>query len=108
MYDLVNPTLLAKEAKSDQERKDQAYGIEEQNPSVITLNAVAASHAVNDFLLDYLNIRDNGPVRYEHLHFLNEKRMLVQPTIDAECTECGPKQRRFARADGIDLPCLEG
>jgi hypothetical protein len=106
--ELIDPTQLAKEAKSDQERKDQAYGVEEPNPSVITLNAVAASHAVNDFLLDYLNLRGDVPVRYEHLHFLNEKRMLVEPTIAPECTECGREQRRFARGDSVDLPCLEG
>ncbi len=106
--ELIDPTLLAKEAKSDQERKDQAYGVEEPNPSVITLNAVAASHAVNDFLLDYLNLRGEMPVRYEHLHFLNEKRMLVEPTTDTECTECGREQLRFARGDTVDLPCLIG
>ena len=106
--ELIDPTMLAKEAKSDQERKDQAYGVEEPNPSVITLNAVAASHAINDFLLDYLNLRGEMPVRYEHLHFLNEKRMLVEPTTDAECTECGREQLRFARGDTVDLPCLDG
>src|SRR4029077_15707231 len=54
---LIDPTQLAREAKSDAERKAQAYGVEEPNPSVITLNAVAAAHAVNDFLLDYLALR---------------------------------------------------
>ncbi len=106
--ELVDPTLLAKEAKSDKERKEQAYGVEEPNPSVITLNAVAASHAVNDFLIDYLNLRGEVPVRYEHLHFLNEKRMLVEPTIALECMECGRQQRRFARGDAVDLPCVDG
>jgi len=106
--ELVDPTQLAKEAKSDEERKDQAYGVEEPNPSVITLNAVAASHAVNDFLLDYLNLRGEMPVRYEHFHFLREKRMLVEPTMDAGCTECGREQLRFARGDTVDLPCTDG
>ncbi|HXE49117.1 MAG TPA: ThiF family adenylyltransferase, partial [Ramlibacter sp.] len=40
----IDPTELAIESKSDDERKAQAYGVREPNPSVITLNAVAAAH----------------------------------------------------------------
>ena len=54
---LIDPTQLAIEAKSDSERKEQAYGVQEPNPSVISLNAVAAAHAVNDFLFDFLGLR---------------------------------------------------
>ena len=54
---LIDPNQLAKEAKTDEERKAQAYGVEEPNPSVISLNAVSAAHAANDFLLDYLGLR---------------------------------------------------
>ena len=51
---LIDGTQLAIEAKTDEERKDQDYGVSEPNPSVITLNAVAAGQAVNDFLFDFL------------------------------------------------------
>ena len=54
---LMDPTQLAIEAKSDNERKEQAYGVQEPNPSVISLNAVAAAHAGNDFLFDFLGLR---------------------------------------------------
>ena len=50
---LIDPTQLAIEAKSDSEREKQAYGVPEPNPSVITLIAVAAPHAVSDFLFDF-------------------------------------------------------
>ena len=68
---LINPTQLAIEAKSDSERKAQAYGVQEPNPSVITLNGVAAAHAVNDFLFDFLGLRSNGDAdaAYHHFHF---------------------------------------
>lgn len=106
---LIDTTILAKEAKTDEERKAQAYGTEEPNPSVISLNAVSAAHAVNDFLLDYLNLRPEGEAfHYEHFHFLNGKRSLVEPRRDADCSECSTTGLRFGRGDAIPLPCIEG
>src|SRR6185437_10973963 len=68
---LIDAGQLAKEAKTDEERKAQAYGVEEPNPSVISLNAISAAHAVNDFLLDFLNLRPEPQVLYyQHFHFL--------------------------------------
>jgi molybdopterin/thiamine biosynthesis adenylyltransferase len=107
--ELIDPNILAKESKTDEERKAQAYGVEEANPSVISLNAVAAAHAVNDFVLDYLNIRkDAEALYYEHVHFLTSKRTLVEPRQDADCPECSHAGLRFGRGDGVPLPCVEG
>jgi hypothetical protein len=106
--ELIDSTLLAKEAKTDEERKDQAYGVEEPNPSVISLNAISASHAVNDFLLDYLDLRKRSDLYYEHFHFLSDKRMLVSPTKDPDCPECSVQGVRFAQGDSFPLPCIEG
>jgi molybdopterin/thiamine biosynthesis adenylyltransferase len=106
---LIDPNILAKESKTDEERKAQAYGVEEANPSVISLNAVAAAHAVNEFLLDYLNIRpESETLYYEHVHFLTSKRTLVVPRRDEDCPECSPAGLRFGRGDGLPLPCMEG
>ncbi|MDA8172837.1 MAG: ThiF family adenylyltransferase [Nitrospiraceae bacterium] len=106
---LIDQNQLAKEAKTDEERKAQAYGVNEPNPSVISLNAISASHAVNDFLMDYLGLRpDNGKLYYEHFHFLSSKRSLVEPRRDAECSECSPTGLRYGRGDSIALPCIEG
>jgi hypothetical protein len=106
---LIDPTQLAKEAKTDEERKAQAYGVEEPNPSVISLNAVSAAHAVNDFLLDYLGLRPEvSQLYYEHFHFLKNTRSLVEPRIDKECSECSHGGMRYGRGDGVGLPCLEG
>ncbi|WP_426441081.1 hypothetical protein [Bradyrhizobium genosp. P] len=69
---LIEPTLLAKEAKTDAERKAQAYGVEEPNPGVISLNAVSAGHAVNDFLMDYLGLRGDRSLHYQHINALWE------------------------------------
>lgn len=106
---LIDPTDLAKEARTDRERKAQAYGVEEPNPSVISLNAISAAHAVNDFLLDYLSLRSEpDELRYEYFHPLHFKRSMVLPRRDVACTECSPAGMRFARGDSVSLPCTEG
>ena len=103
---LINPTQLAIEAKSDRERKEQAYGVHEPDPSVITLNAVAAAHAVNDFLFDFLGLRrGNGEAIYEHFHFHRRKTQRVMPRRDSDCREC---VQRLAMGDALELPVVEG
>ncbi len=107
--ELIDATQLAKEAKTDDERKAQAYGVEEPNPSVVSLNAVSAAHAVNDFLLDYLGIRpETDQLFYEHFYFLKRQRSLVQPRKDPTCSDCSHDGLRFGRGDGVTLPCIEG
>ena len=102
---LIDPTQLAIEAKSDSERKAQAYGVQEPNPSVITLNAVAAAHAVNDFLFDFLGLRTNdSEAAYHHFHFHSGKAQRVIPRRDLECREC---VKRLAMGDGLELPVSE-
>ena len=106
---LIDPNQLALESKSDKERRDQAYGVEEPNPSVITLNAVAAATAVNDFLLDYLGLReDKGDLSYQHFYHLQRRLSMVLPRIDADCPECSTEGFRFGRGDAVPLPCIEG
>ena len=103
---LIDPTQLAIEAKSDSERKEQAYGVQEPNPSVITLNAVAAAHAVNDFLFDFLGLRTgNLEAGYQHFQFDRGKAQHVIPRRDAECREC---VHRLAMGDVLELPVVEG
>jgi len=106
---LIDPSQLAKEAKTDDERKAQAYGVEEPNPSVISLNAISAAHAVNDFLLDYLSLRSEpAAIYYEQFHFLKNRRDLVEPRRDTDCSECSPTGLRYGRGDSVALPCTEG
>jgi hypothetical protein len=105
---LIDQYQLAREAKTDDERRAQAYGIEEPNPSVISLNAISASHSVNDFLLDYLALRQERPLYYEHFHMLTGKQSLIVPRRDEDCPECSPVGRRYGRADSVPLPCIEG
>ena len=103
---LIDPVQLAVEAKTDEERKDQAYGVNAPNPSVITLNAVAAAHAVNDFLFDFLSIRSQkNDATYQHFHFLKDTSQRVIPRRDSNCSEC---RRRFGMGDAMELPTIIG
>jgi hypothetical protein len=105
---LIDPHLLALESKSDAERKAEAYGTNEPNPSVITLNAVSASHAVNDFLLDYLNLRpEPDSLWYDHFYHLTRKHDRVLPRADSDCPECSRVHGRFARGDATSLPTID-
>lgn len=102
---LIDSVQLAIEAKSDKERKEQAYGVEEPNPSVITLNAVAAAHATNDFLFDFLAIRPPSPQStYYHHYLLRRKSQTVMPRRDQGCSECGD---RFGMGDATQLPTIQ-
>lgn len=103
---LIDSAQLAREAKSDEERKQQAYGVEEPNPSVITLNAVAAAHAVNDFLFDFLDLRPRvEDTAYRHFHFVRDALQRVSPRKDPDCREC---VGRLAKGDALELPCTLG
>ena len=104
--ELIDPTQLAIEAKSDRERKDQAYGVQEPNPSVITLNAVAAAHAINDFLFDFLGLRrDDIETAFHHFHFHHGAVQHVLPRRSPDCREC---VHRLAMGDVLELPVVEG
>ncbi len=106
---LIDANQLAKEAKTDDERKAQAYGVEEPNPSVITLNAIAAAHAVNDFLFDYLGLRpERAELYYDHFYLLKAGHSLVVPRRDSHCSECSRAGLRYGRGDSVALPCTEG
>ncbi|NQT61291.1 MAG: ThiF family adenylyltransferase [Bacteroidetes bacterium] len=106
---LIDTTQMAKEAKSDDERKKQAYGTETSNPSVISLNAISASLAVNDFMFDYLELRQGKPQHhYVHYFPLENKYSLVEPRVDDNCPECSHHGQRYALGDLIELPGIEG
>ena len=103
---LIDGTQLAIEAKTDGERAAQDYGVREPDPSVITLNAVAAGHAVNEFLFDFLDLRaESGDATYQHHHFLRHAVRNVFPRKDPNCQECG---RRLGVGEAMDLPTKTG
>ena len=71
--ELVSPTRLAEEATSQEQRALQRYVEDVPAPSVITLNAVACAHAVDQYLFTSLGLREWS----EDIHWLK-----FQPSTD--------------------------
>lgn len=95
---LISPARLQEEALSETERRQQRY-VEEETihaPSVITLNAVATAHAVDDYLFSLTGLLAPGTSdAYRRFLPRDAEFMLAEPRRDPECTECGsgPKGR---------------
>ena len=90
--ELVDSTRLAEEAASPEQRAAQRYIDEIPTPSVITLNAVATAHAVNDYLFATVGLPgaddDDPEVTWTKHRPLNPKPAIETPRRDADCTEC--------------------
>ena len=89
---LVNPTRLAEEAAPAEQRAAQQYVDEVVAPSVITLNAVAAAHAVNDYLSATVGLGDSYQedqgVNWTKHRPLDPRPAIEIPRQDPDCPEC--------------------
>ena len=103
--ELIDPTQLAKEATSPQQRDVQRYVDDVRAPSVITLNAVACAHAVDHYLFSTLALLEMP----EEVHWLMyratptyEPYLTVEPPRQGTtCPEC---QGRLGAGGLQDLP----
>jgi len=99
---------LQREAATAAERRTQRY-VDEPDvvaPSVITLNATAASQSVNDFLF-WLTGLTHQTTPLDYMRFLPRAREVRfdEPRKDSKCLECAHTQSsRFARGDSVELP----
>ncbi|WP_316227955.1 ThiF family adenylyltransferase [Bradyrhizobium sp. SZCCHNR3015] len=106
---LINRAKLQEEAQTEREREAQRY-VDEPTivaPSVITLNAVGASQAVNDFLFYMTGLRsDDASNAYMRFDPRARGIALDNPRRSWDCTECGSgSNARSARGDlGKRLP----
>ena len=105
---LISPARLQGEALSPEEREQQRY-VEDETvtaPSVITLNAVAVSHAVDDFLFSVAGLlEESTPHRYLRFSPRDWGVRFEEPRKDEACRECGrgPKSR-FGLGQTRSLP----
>lgn len=106
---LISRYGLAWEGKSDNERKAQQYGTGTTNPSVITMNAVGAAHAANEFLMYFQGLATvSHESAYMHFNHLRRSRSADEPRADSNCLECGSSAgSRVARGDGSLLPTID-
>jgi ThiF family len=106
---LIDGAKLAEEWKTDQERLDQRYGTDVPNPSVITMNAVSAAHATNDFLFYFTGLNRQGfrtpYLRFDHLAGTTK---FEEPRRSLACNECSlSPASRFGMGDARQLPCTD-
>jgi ThiF family len=105
---LIDPTRLREEGLSPAERDAQRY-VDDQAviaPSVITLNALAAALAADDFLFAVTGLH-HPTVTSDYLRFLPRDAQLAydMPRADPTCLDCGREQRsRRAKGDTKSLP----
>lgn len=88
---LINPARLAEEATNPEQLRRQRYIDEISAPSVITLNAVAAAHAVNDFLFAVTGLATDVELRWRKFHPLTDSVVSEVPRRDANCSECASR-----------------
>jgi molybdopterin/thiamine biosynthesis adenylyltransferase len=106
---LIDPMKLQEESRTDEERAAQNYLDEPEliDPSVISLNAVAASHAVNVMLFATTGLADT-PL-WEHRLILprSGEVLTIRTKKDPECPFCSMSQPAvFGRGDPTSaLPC---
>lgn len=102
--ELISPAGLQEEALSPAERERQRY-VDDAGvaaPSVITLNGVGASLAVNDYLMGVVGLADRDrPLRWTRIHALTGEVVREIPRGDPECAEC---RDRLGAADSRRLP----
>lgn len=104
---LISPGGLAEESLSPRERAGRRY-VDDATitaPAVITLNAVSASLAANDFLLSFTGAAVESRAGYLTVDHRRARFILEEPRQEVACPECGTARRsRFARGDRATLP----
>jgi hypothetical protein len=107
----INAARLQEESVSAAMRRAQKYADDPDvvAPSVITLNAVAASQAANDFLFYMTGLALPGArTGYVRTHPLERRIEMVHPRKGADCPDCSVEPiSRLARGDGARLPLVE-
>jgi hypothetical protein len=105
---LISPAGLQDEAISPEERERQRYVDDEAvtAPSVITLNAVAAAHAVDDYLFSVTGLLyRTTPHNYMRFTPVDAGVRFEEPRKDLGCRECGSRSKgRLGRGQSKDLP----
>jgi len=102
---------LQREAETDAERRSQRYVDDPAvvSPSVITLNATAASQAANDFLFAMTGLVE-ATAQADYLRFIPRARELryERPRRDPDCRHCGVGLTSLlGRGDAAILPTRE-
>lgn len=103
--ELIDRARLAEEAELPEQRAAQRYIGEVPNPSVITLNAVAAAHAVNDYLLTTVGLVEHDTrTEWARHHPLTGYFARMTTGSEPDCPQC---VRHLAAGPLEELPVKE-
>lgn len=104
---LIDSGRLQDEAISEVERGRQEYVTDVKAPSVITLNALGAAQAVNDFLIGFQGMFNSTAAAGYRQHFARERHWAkVGLALDEGCLHCGTTAGSIlGRGDRSSLPC---
>jgi molybdopterin/thiamine biosynthesis adenylyltransferase len=101
---LITPAGLQREAETAAERRAQRYVDEEEvvAPSVITLNAITAAQAANDFLFMFTGLT-NPDAHGGYVMAWPRKRTVsrISPRRDLQCPHCGTEPTSILARGGV-------
>lgn len=92
---LIDSAKLQEEATDHDQRQQQRYVEDDDipDPSVITLNAVAAAEAVNDYMMSVTGLLGSMDLRWTK-YFPRDTKVVKQiPRQDDHCPECSSSGR---------------
>jgi molybdopterin/thiamine biosynthesis adenylyltransferase len=105
---LINPSRLQDEAVSDDTRRGYAYIADPRviAPSVVTLNAIACSHAADDYLFRVTGLKfDSDETYWFRWNSRKGTAGYDGPRRDETCLECSQSDdSRLGRGDFFPLP----
>jgi molybdopterin/thiamine biosynthesis adenylyltransferase len=107
--ELINPAKLQEEATDPAQRGRQRY-IDDADvpaPSVITMNAIACSHAANDYLMTVTDLLTESELRWLRFNPRALQAILQFPRRDPDCRECSDSGR-LGRGPTKSLPTIAG
>jgi molybdopterin/thiamine biosynthesis adenylyltransferase len=111
-HELIPADRLQEEAKTNEERRAQRYVDDDEvaEPSVMTLNALSAAQAANDFMMMFTGLFADDAKLEHQLHFARDRQYnTIGGKARTECLDCSNhiKSRR-GRGDRSRLPCRAG
>ncbi len=108
---LIDPMKLQEESRSPEERRAQNYLATPEviDPSVVTLNGLAASQAMNVLLFTVTGLADPELLRHRYYFPADATSKAVVERPDPQCRWCSGAQRsQFARGQLAALPLRHG
>lgn len=107
---LISASKLQEEAISTEQLKRQKYVTDEAvgAPSVITLNAIGAAHAANEFLFSMVGLHHGEGLKSEvRMNYPRVRKWVKgQHAYEATCFHCGDGIASvLGKGDGAELPC---